>query len=234
MVNEQNIDNLMEMWFTVMGTWSLNDKGLVDVNGSVYLKPHPLGSWTRIPLPFGRVSASFEASDVGLLSLENSPKYVGLNFRVEKNLLISLAHAPGFVGKDFDAFENLYLTRLDCAHTVVGNDLDVQKCNLTNLDNCAQVEAGLWVKGNKNLTNIRGIPYCAHLFIDYHPELALLPALKVNEINVRNIGDHFPHDPDAPKKLLDIVRKYAGTGKSGALNCALELKKAGFAGNARW
>lgn len=224
----------MDTWFSVLGSWSINDNGLVDVNGSVTLRPHPQGYWPQIPVPFGRVSSIFEAREVGLLSLENSPQWVGMNFRVEGNLLRSLAHAPQFVGKDFDAGANAHLTSLDCAQTTVGQDLDVQGCNLTNLDNCAQVDAGLWVKGNLHLTNIRGVPDCEYLFIDYHPQLALLPALKVKEINVRNITGHFPDDPDAAKKLRHIMKKYAGEGKTAMLNCALELKKAGFAENARW
>lgn len=234
MVDAQKITELMDRWFIVLGSWELNDKGEVDVTGSVTLMPYKDGTWGQIPVRFGRVSSVFEARGVGLRSLANSPKWVGLNYIVDSNLLKTLAHAPQFVGQDFDAGDNHLLTSLSCAHTTVGRDLDVQKCNLTSLDNCAQVDGGIWVKGNPHLTNIRGMPDCKHLFIDYHPRLGLLPALKVPEINVIKISHHFPQDPHAGNKLTDILHKYAGTGKSGMLNCALELKHAGFVENARW
>lgn len=234
MVTESDIELTMERWFTVTGPWRVNDQGQVDVDGSVSLREHPDGSWPEIPVPFGVVTGRFEAWHVGLRSLKNSPRTVHGSVVVNHNLLKSLAHAPDLIRGDFLAAENGHLTQLDCANCVVMGDLDVQECNLTSLNNCAQAKHGLWAKDNPRLVDLKGIPACKELFISYHPDLALLPALVVGNITVRNITPHFPDDPDAHKRLKNIIKKYEGKGKSAILNFALELKQAGFAGNAAW
>lgn len=110
----------------------------------------------------------------------------------------------------------------------------MQECNLTSLNNCAQVKQGLWAKDNPRLVDLKGIPACEELFISYHPDLALLPALVVGRITVRNMTPHFPDRPDAFAQMKTILNKHAGKGKSAMLNFALDLKKAGFGSNARW
>lgn len=234
MVTDTEIERIMERWFTVTGPWRVNAQGLVDVDGSVGLREHPNGSWPEIPVPFGVVAGRFDARHVGLRSLKNSPRTVHMSMIVNNNLLTSLTHAPDLIMGDFEAAGNGHLTRLDCANCVVLRDLDVQECNLTSLNNCAQVKEGLWAKDNPRLVDLKGIPACEELFISYHPDLALLPTLEVGHITVRNITPHFPDDPDAHKRLKNIIKKYEGKGKSAILNFALELKQAGFAGNARW
>lgn len=234
MVTESDITQILERWFRVDGPWRVNAQGQVDVDGSVTLRPHPDGSWPEIPVPFGNVTGRFIATHVGLRSLKNAPKVVNMSFVVSNNLLKSLAHAPDLIRGDFEAEQNGYLTQLDCANCVVMRDLDVQECNLTSLANCAQVTQGLWAKDNPHLEDLQGIPACKELFISYRPNLALLRALVVANINVRNMTPHFPDRPDAPAQLRTILRKYAGKGKSAMLNCALDLKKAGFGSNARW
>jgi hypothetical protein len=39
---------------------------------------------------------------------------------------------------------------------------------------------------------------------------------------------------DAPQPVSDIIHKYLGQGKAGALKAAAELIKAGYKDNARW
>jgi hypothetical protein len=39
---------------------------------------------------------------------------------------------------------------------------------------------------------------------------------------------------NAPTPIVEILNKYVGQGKSGAIKCAAELIKAGFKDNARW
>lgn len=222
----------MNKYITTTGPWEINTKGEVDVKGSVGL----ISSYThdKIPVKFGHVQGLFDARDLDLRSLENSPTRVDGGFKVSNNLLTSLAHAPERVGGDFEAQNNPKLTSLDFAHTQIEADLDIQNCALTNLNSCAQVKEGVWVKHNPLLTDVKGIPECEYVFIDYHPDLALLPLLRVQEIHVRNITGHFPDRPDAATTLRTIMKKYQGKGKAAALNCALELKQSGFGSNAKW
>ena len=231
MVNTEEIKKIMEKYVITTGPWQLNAQGEVDVQGHVAIR----NSYThdKIPVKFGHVQGLFDARDVGLRSLENSPTRVDGGFKVSGNLLTSLAHAPVYVGGDFEANDNPRLTNLDFAHTHVAHDLDIQNCALTNLNSCAQVKGGVWVKHN-HIKDTKGIPECEYVYIEYLPDLALLPLLRVQEINLRNITPHFPDRPDASATLRTIMKKYQGKGKAAALNCALELKQSGFGSNARW
>lgn len=224
----------METYFNVWGTWSINSSGLVDVEGSVSLLDSSTRVWQEIPVAFGAVSKIFEAKDVGLYSLKNSPTHVGVNFKVNQNNLTSLEHAPAYIGGDFEASVNTRLTSLNCASTKVMGDLDVQSCNLHNMTGCPQVSEGIWCKANPNLTDLQGMGSPVQVYVDYRPDLSLLPALLVQECYVRNITSWFPNRPEAVPLLREILNKYQGKGKTVMLNFALELKKAGFAGNARW
>jgi hypothetical protein len=232
MVTESEVERILDQNFSLTGHWHLNDQGLVDVQGSVSLRRHV----PEIPVPFGKVTGIFEARECQLQTLKNSPTHVGLSFKVGGNSLKSLAHAPDMVGTDFEAQDNPVLSKLDFAHTRIHGDLDLMGCNLHSLEGCAQLSpgSGLWIKRNPFLKDLKGMPECYGVFLDYDPHLGLLPLLMVKEINIRNITQHFPNWPEAPHVLKTIMKKYAGKGKSAMLTCALELKQAGFGSNAKW
>ena len=89
--------------------WSINDDGLVDVDGSVNLEELEL---TRLPLKFGKVTDHFWCIDNYLTTLEGAPKRVGGNFSCSDNQLTTLEGAPKRVGGNFWC-KNNPLTSLD-------------------------------------------------------------------------------------------------------------------------
>ncbi len=97
--------------------WSLNDEGLVDVDGHVNLRQHNL---IRLPLKFGKVNGSFDCSINRLYSLNGSPYEVGGDFECMRNVLTSLEGAPRKVGGDFDCSRN-QLKSLEGAPREVGD-----------------------------------------------------------------------------------------------------------------
>lgn len=98
------------------GTWVVNDKGLVDVNGSVDSDHMGLD---KIPVKFGSVSEDFNFSDNDLISLEGAPLSVGGDFNVENNSLLSLISSPSLVGGNFYCSNNT-LTSLEGSPTKIG------------------------------------------------------------------------------------------------------------------
>ncbi len=75
----------------VVGIWTLNSGGEVDVDDSVYMDSMNL---TEIPVKFGEVNRNFVCSDNNLTTLKNSPNYVGRNFYIFRNKLTSLEFLP--------------------------------------------------------------------------------------------------------------------------------------------
>jgi hypothetical protein len=64
--------------------------------------------------------------------------------------------------------------------------------------------------------------------LDYHTHMPLLRALNAKTVD-------FPSTKDpAPEKVKEIMQRYAGEGKPGAIRAAGELIRAGFKENARW
>jgi predicted flavoprotein YhiN len=229
MVTESEITHIMNTWFYVDGAWHVNAQGLVDVQGYCELKPHPDGSWPEIPVQFGHVTGEFKAAGVGLHSLKNSPRRVYI-LTLSNNKLQSLAHAPDQIDQELDASHNPLLTELSCAHTHVMGDLVLTACDLVSLKDSPQGMREIWVELNPRLTELKHMPECEALWISYHPDLALLPALKAQALFLRDMAVLA----DRKVLLRQIMKKYQGQGKRAMLNCALELKQAGFGSNARW
>jgi hypothetical protein len=87
------------------GTWSVNRKGLVDVEGSFYCGDEELEDFLGIR--FGKVSGDFYCDNNQLKTLEGSPRKVGGNFYCDRNPLISLEGAPEVIMGSF-RFKNTY------------------------------------------------------------------------------------------------------------------------------
>ena len=85
------------------GTWTLNSKGEVDVDGSVNMVNMKL---TQIPVKFGKVSGYFDCSHNQLTSLKGSPTSVGGDFRCSNNQLTSLIGNPIFIEGYFYCYNN--------------------------------------------------------------------------------------------------------------------------------
>jgi hypothetical protein len=84
-------------------TWSVNSKGLVDVEGSFDCRVQELGDFLGIR--FGKVSGSFWCYGNQLITLEGSPRVVGRSFYCSRNPLISLEGAPKVIKGEF-CFKN--------------------------------------------------------------------------------------------------------------------------------
>ena len=113
--NPNNID-LELLKSCVIGTYTINDDGSIDVEGSVNLSRKKL---TKIPFNFSKVSGIFRCYHNQLTTLKGAPNTVGGNFYCTDNQLTSLNGAPNIVGDNF-VCNNNQLTSLDGAPNTVG------------------------------------------------------------------------------------------------------------------
>ena len=72
--------------------------GSIDVNGNVDLSMKKL---TKLPLKFNKVSGSFYCNNNQLITLEGSPREIGVHFHCSHNKLTSLEGGPKEVGRYF-------------------------------------------------------------------------------------------------------------------------------------
>jgi hypothetical protein len=94
------------------------------------------------------------------------------------------------------------------------------------------------VIGTNPLNSLEGYP------LSHTPEMASmsylsnLPMLRLLNSKQITLYPHADRDTDEEQlkvdQVSDILNKYAGGGKPGAIKCAGELIKAGFKDNARW
>jgi hypothetical protein len=83
----------------VEGSWNLNSKGLVDVNGDFNCWGKDIKDFMGIK--FGKISEGFDCSHNKLKSLVGAPQKVRGRFSCSHNKLTSLEGAPQEVGGDF-------------------------------------------------------------------------------------------------------------------------------------
>ena len=158
----------------------------------------------KMPVQFGHVSGKFSCSESGLESLEGCPQTVVNSFSCSKNRLTTLVGGPSTVGGGFWCANN-YLSSLEGAPDYVVGILQCDGNPLKSLNGLPSVlKGGIW--------------------LEYSPTLPLLRLLDLT-------GFMISYSPDAVK---DILNKYKGQGKPGALKAAAELVRAGYKDNARW
>jgi hypothetical protein len=130
------------------GTWSINEQGLIDVEGYVGLQSKLFmfignqkfilpGSERMYDLKFGKVSRDFFLKNLDLVSLQGSPY---------------------FVGKTFISDQNKSITSLDFSPLEVGSGFRCISCNLTSLANGPQKVGTDYVVYHNNLTDLQGAP----------------------------------------------------------------------------
>ena len=78
--------------------YTINPDGTIDVNGNVDLSMKKL---TKLPLKFNKVSGSFYCNNNQLITLEGSPREIGVHFHCSHNKLTSLEGGPKEVGRYF-------------------------------------------------------------------------------------------------------------------------------------
>jgi hypothetical protein len=133
--------------------WTLNSKGLIDVDRRVNLDNKSL---TRLPLRFGEISVDFWCSFNQLTSLEGSPSSVGRNFSCTRNQLTSLEGGPNLVGGDFMCSRN-YLITLEGSPQEVGGDFSCFNNELTTLEGAPKRVGGDFLCRSNQLTSLDGI-----------------------------------------------------------------------------
>lgn len=180
------------------------------VGGSFECQRNQLTSLQGAP---DKLEGSFNCGYNKLTSLEGCPTHVGYEFDCSMNELTSLAHGPQDVGSSGGPFGGHYL----CANNL-----------LTNLVGAPKVVPGMFTCHENPLKSLKGIPDTIGkvLTVSYEPNLPLLRVLTYPKLRIQLV--------DAPVDVYNILMKYEGQGKQGALACAAELIKLGYKGNARW
>jgi hypothetical protein len=201
--NIAQIRGILKSNFTIKGKIIISNN-IVDVVGDCKIKNDI--EITKLPVQFGNVSGDFYCNNNQLITLHGAPSSVGGSFYCNGNRLTTLQGAPTSVGGDFYCSGN-QLTTLEGAPSSVGGNFYCQYNQLTTLEG-APISVG-------------GEFHCS-----YNNSLPLLRLLLIKD--VKKISFRSKNDI-----IENILNKYLGQGRGGALACAAELTKAGFKGNAR-
>ena len=165
----------------------------------------------QIPVPLGKISGKFSCESCELKTLENAPQQVGGEFWCHKNQLTTLVGGPQEVGGNYYCGWN----------------------QLRDLQGAPEIFSGLMVAINQSpgLETLKGLPPNTRMFsFSYTRDLPLLSLLEFKgRVEIRRANSH-----DSYYGLMDMIERWQPKGKAGMLNCALALKKHGYAGNARW
>lgn len=194
--------------------------GIVNVYGDVSL----VKNTPTLILNFGQIKGSFTCSHANLKTLHGAPKTVAGNFDCRGNQLESLQGSPAYVVLAFDCSNNFLLT-LEHGPSIVGHSFYCQKNKLTTLVG-APDHVTNFICDDNPLQSLDGAPkQVRYTFeLSYDPELPLLRLCMFKHFSIRR----------APDPVREILKKYQGTGRPGALKAAAELIRAGYAENARW
>ena len=103
----------------ILGRWSVNGEGLVDVQGGFYCYRQGLEDFRGIR--FGKVSGSFYCRSNQLKTLEGSPRVVGESFWCDGNQLRTLEGSPREVGGDFHCHGNPFISLEGAPEVIEGH-----------------------------------------------------------------------------------------------------------------
>jgi hypothetical protein len=122
-------------------------------------------------------------------------------------------------------------------HTVYG-DFHMENCPFINtLVDAPHTVTDYFAVQNSPLQDLVGFPSsCGHALVEYSSHLPVLRMLQCTRHMDFYVSDGDGVKERAAREVVKILRnpKWRGKGKLGMLNCALELKKSGFEGNAKW
>jgi hypothetical protein len=132
--------------------------------------------------------------------------------------------------KGFDA-QGIGLTSLVGSPTYVTYMFDVRDNKLENLLGAPESVGKLLVDGNP-LKSLEGCPseIRGRIYLTYSTRLPMLRTLVAQEVS---LPWNRPVGGDEVEKILNDAR-WMGKGKLGAIPCAAELIRAGYASNAKW
>jgi hypothetical protein len=207
MVNTQEIQRLLKTYYSIRGETIISDQGVVTVNGDVDVVAWP--NQPHLPVQFHTVTGNwtFWDSGRGLQDLTGCPQFVGSNFWCSNVRLGSLKGAPMYVSDDFRII-SCGLNDLTHGPRHVGGNYQAYRNPLGSLEHLAEHIGG-------------------YVDFDWFPNVPLLRTLVAKKVEpMQGTEEVYP--------VSDILNKYVGQGKPGAIKAAGELIKAGFKGNARW
>jgi hypothetical protein len=173
------------------------------------------GSYSKVEIKDGIVNVSGDIELKNTRIIKILPVKFGEvsgSFRCERNNLGTLEGCPTIVGSHFSCGYNR-LNVLNHGPKEVGKNYNFYGNNIFTLDGLPNYAGGV-------------------MKFDYFDTSPLLKILFVKGIRlIELIGvDNNQSEAD---QVSSIVNKYLGKGKAGALQCAAELAKAGFKGNAK-
>lgn len=232
-MDTSHVDVILRDQMVIWGLMTVNADQVIDVQGDAMFKPHI----KRLGVKFGTVTGDFGAWDPNgsatslLTTLEGFPKKVGGHASVAQSKVTNLHHAPNQVGDTFYAYECEHLTSLMGSPRWVGGSFKAYDCKLTSLAGAPLVVKGEFVVDGNPLENYLHVPEgCTRLILPYNQSAPILRLLEYPKVEFRfngvTKGSHHI--------VNEIMVKYAGQGKTGAIRAAAELIKAGYRENARW
>jgi len=143
----------------------------------------------------------------------------------------------GVVGGDFDVV-NSGLTTLENSPHTVGDTFMCSANQLASLAHGPQMVKYGYVIGTNPLKSLEGFP-TTHapemVSMWWIPDLPMLKLLVCADIRLYPPVDNPSQQQELNTyQVHDIMQKYAGLGKVGAIKATAELVRAGFKQNARW
>jgi hypothetical protein len=172
----------------------------------------------------------YQIDDSGLIHVQGD---------VEDREIFPGPHLPVQFGKvdgDFNLGVQDHLKDLQGSPHSVSGEFFVLAKNLTHLTGAPEHVGNRCVMRSNQLRSLEHLPKTAQVLrINISPTL---PLLRLTERSYSIVWG-FPVSVGGTgnpllKKATDIINKYVGTGRAGALQAAAELARAGCKGNARW
>lgn len=179
---------------------------------------------------FFLVLGKYTISDTGVIDVKGD---------VESRDEFPGPHLPvkfGTVTGNFNLKEQHNLIDLQGAPHTVGGEFFVIAPKMADLTGAPRQVNAICVLRSQDLKSLEHLPEsCALLRINMHPTL---PLLRLTERSYPIVwGYPYAHGASGNPKLklaTDIIDKYRGTGKAGALKAAAELIRADCKENAKW
>jgi hypothetical protein len=231
-VNYDHINIILDQQVNIHGEHDVNTDHTVDVEGDVEYKT----SINQLRVQFGTITGSFVRNrstpqDPRLNSLVGFPRKVEGSVSVARSRIRDLTHAPNQVEGHFWAYHCAQLQSLHGAPRWVGGNFVAYNCALTSLKGAPLVVKGLFEVSGNPLENYDHIPEgCVSVKLPYNKSAPILRLLVYPEVTFTWDGVTTQAHPFVD----EVMRKYAGQGRAGAIRAAAELVKAGYKENARW
>jgi hypothetical protein len=246
----EEIERLLDEYFNISGTPTINPDGTVDVEGCSLKEDKKVN---QLPVKFNKVGSNFLCFYNQLTTLNGAPNSVGDDFYCYNNQLTSLIGAPRSVGGGFYCYDNQltslvgapqlirydfscntnHLISLEGAPQSVGGDFYCNDNRLTSLVGAPQSVGGDFHCNDNRLTSLEGGPQSVGGIFncDWSPTLPLLRTVVYKRVGIYKGNDLF-------EEIIDIlnssIKDNPGSYRKAAIDARRKLIDAGFEENAKW